>query len=302
MSLELAVTLGAVFVLVSILAVWAGSTVSSQTAAGRRRLHEAAPVKHAVLAELVSQPAAAQVAGWVGPLKMFARSKKEMSRLRARLFRAGYTNPAAPFVYAALETSMPVVVGLAVVLALGVSKGWIPALLAALVVFFTPSLFVERAIALRRKQIEQGLPDALDLLVVCMEAGSGLDQAIAKTSKELMFAYPALATELKTVITEIRAGKARMDAFKSLAHRTKVDDVRALVAMLAQTDRFGTSVGQALRTHADTSRIKRGQVAEERAQKLGVKLVFPLVLCFFPSFFVVVLGPAVIHFVRDFTH
>ena len=156
--------------------------------------------------------------------------------------------------------------------------------------------------AKRRREIENGLPDALDLLVVCIEAGSGLDQAIVKSSEELTIAYPTLAEELRILTSEIRAGKARMDAFKSLAQRTKVDDVRALVAMLLQTDRFGTSVGQALRTHADTSRTKRRQRAEERAQKVGVKLVFPLVLFFFPAFYVVVLGPAIIHFIRDFMH
>ena len=155
-----------------------------------------------------------------------------------------------------------------------------------------PGLVVERFASKRRREIENGLPDALDLLVVCIEAGSGLDQAIVKASDELAIAYPTLAEELRILTTEIRAGKPRMEAFKSLAQRTKVDDVRALVAMLMQTDRFGTSVGQALRTHADTSRTKRRQRAEERAQKIGVKLVFPLVLFFFPAFYVVILGPA----------
>jgi tight adherence protein C len=113
-------------------------------------------------------------------------------------------------------------------------------------------------------------------------------------------AYPQLADELRLLITEIRAGKSRVEAFKNLAQRTKVDDVRSLVAMLVQTDRFGTSVAQALRTHADVSRSKRQQRAEESAQKLGVKLVFPLVLCFFPALYVVLLGPAVIQFMRAF--
>ena len=159
---------------------------------------------------------------------------------------------------------------------------------------------VARRIRLRKKQIQNGLPDALDLLVVCIEAGCGLDQAIVKTSDELAIAYPVLADELRVLTTEIRAGKPRIEAFKDLAQRTKVDDVRALVAMLIQTDRFGTSIGQALRTHSDVSRDKRRQRAEEKAQKIAVKLVFPLVLCFFPAFYVVVLGPAVIQFVRGF--
>jgi tight adherence protein C len=119
-------------------------------------------------------------------------------------------------------------------------------------------------------------------------------------SDELAIAYPVLANEFRLLTSEIRAGKPRMEAFKSLAQRTKVDDVRALVAMLVQTDKFGTSIGQALRTHADVSRDKRRQRAEEKAQQIAVKLVFPLVLCFFPAFYVVVLGPAIIQFVRTF--
>ncbi len=227
-----------------------------------------------------------------------------MSRLRLRLSRAGFRQPAAPLIYSALEVVAACrrradPAGLL----LGPRRGWIAALLVA-----TASRSSCRAwssstpAAERRREIENGLPDALDLLVVCIEAGSGLDQAIVKTSEELAIAYPTLAEELRILTTEIRAGKSRMDAFKSLAQRTKVDDVRALVAMLLQTDRFGTSVGQALRTHADTSRTKRRQRAEERAQKVGVKLVFPLVLFFFPAFYVVVLGPAVIHFIREFMH
>ena len=122
----------------------------------------------------------------------------------------------------------------------------------------------------------------------------GLDQAIVKASDELGIAHPALADELRLITTEIRAGKPRLEAFKNFAERTKVDDVRSLVAMLVQTDRFGTSIAQALRTHADDVATKRRQRAEERAAKLGVKLVFPLVFCLFPAFYVVMLGPAVI--------
>ena len=138
------------------------------------------------------------------------------------------------------------------------------------------------------------------MLIVCVEAGMGLDQGIAKAAEELAVSHPALAEELGIITTEIRAGKPRMEAFKNFAERTKVDDVRQLVSMLVQTDRFGTSIAQALRTQAEVSRTKRRQRAEERAQKLGVKLVFPLVFCLFPAMFVVTLGPAVIKFVRFF--
>jgi tight adherence protein C len=151
-----------------------------------------------------------------------------------------------------------------------------------------------------KTKIDNGLPDALDLMVVCVEAGSGLDQAIQKTSVELEISHPELANELKMIITEVRAGKPRLEAFRNFASRTKVEDVKSLVAMLVQTDRFGTSVAQALRTHAEVSRTKRRQRAEERAAKIGVKLVFPLVFFLFPAFYVVTLGPAVIQFVRVF--
>ena len=131
-----------------------------------------------------------------------------------------------------------------------------------------------------------------------MEAGAGMDQSIVKVSNELHLAYPALTSEFRRVVTEIRAGRPRAEALRQFAERTKVEDVRALVLTMIQTDKFGTSVGQALRTHAETARIKRRQRAEERAQKLGVKMVFPLVFCLFPAMYVIVLGPSVLRIIR----
>jgi tight adherence protein C len=163
-----------------------------------------------------------------------------------------------------------------------------------------PGLVLLRLISRRQKVIQNGLADALDLFIVCLEAGSSLDQAIVKASDELDVAYPALAEELQMLTVETRAGKPRLEAFKNFATRTGVDDVRALVAMLVQTDRFGTSVADALRTHAKTSRTKRRQRAEERAAKISVKIVFPLVFCLFPAFYVVTLGPGIVKFVRVF--
>jgi tight adherence protein C len=172
--------------------------------------------------------------------------------------------------------------------------------LAAAIGYLLPGMFLSRKIEARKREIREGLPDALDLFIVCVEAGCGLDQAIVKASDELGLTYPSLAYELRLITTEIRAGKPRIEAFKNFAARTKVDDVQSLVALLVQTDKFGTSLAQALRTHADTSRTKRRQDAEERAGKLGVKLVFPLVLFLFPALYVVILGPAVITFLRVF--
>jgi len=182
----------------------------------------------------------------------------------------------------------------------GWSAGFMFAVMGAIVGYLTPSLVLDRRIKLRQKLIQNGLPDALDLMIVCLEAGSALDQAILRVSDELSLAYPPLADELRLVITETRAGKRRVDAFQSFAERTRIEDVRALAATLVQTERFGTSIAQALRTQADTSRTKRRQRAEEAAAKVGVKLAFPLVFFLFPAFFVVTLGPPAIQFLSVF--
>jgi tight adherence protein C len=224
-----------------------------------------------------------------------------MSRIQRRLVKAGFHGLMPAVVYSIAELTLPVVAALAVLMVAGAhTTTFIFAILAGVVAYLVPGFWLEYRIKLRKKHIQNGLPDALDLFIVCLEAGSALDQAIMKASEELALAYPALTEELRMVTSEIRAGKPRIEAFKNFAERTKVDDVRSLVAMLVQTDRFGTSIAQALRTHADVSRTKRRQRAEERAAKVGVKLVFPLVFCLFPAFYVVTLGPAIIQFVRIF--
>jgi len=227
------------------------------------------------------------------------KSPKEMTALRRRLTRAGYRGLTAAVVYGTAEVLLPFVVGGLALMVFGFSR-WYFALLGAGIGFVLPSVWLGRQTALRQKEIRNGLPDALDLMIVCIEAGSGIDQAIMKTSDELDITYPALAEEMRLVTTEMRAGKPRIEAFKNFASRTKVDEVRSLVSMLVQTDRFGTSVAQALRTHADVSRTKRRQNAEERAGKIGVKLVFPLVFCLFPALYVAILGPAVVQYFRLF--
>jgi tight adherence protein C len=228
------------------------------------------------------------------------KSPKEMTSIRRQLMTAGYRSLTAAIVYSASRMICPVLAAIAALSAFGLRRGWMIAILAGFVGVMLPGFWLARQTRRRQKVIRNGLPDALDLLIVCLEAGSSLDQGIVKASDELEIAYPALAEELRLVTTEIRAGKPRLEALKNLAARTKVDDVRALVAMLIQTDRFGTSVAQALRTHADTSRTKRRQSAEERAAKLSVKLVFPLVFFLFPALYVVILGPAVIRIMQVF--
>ena len=223
-----------------------------------------------------------------------------MSRLQRRLTRAGYPHYRSVIIYSVAELLLPVTAFFSVVWLLGWTTGIVPALLAAGVMYVVPSLYVGRKTNHRKKLIRNGLPDALDLLTVCVEAGSGLDQAIVKASQELQVSHPILAEELRLVTTEVRAGKPRLEAFRNLAQRTGVEDIRSLVSMLTQTDRFGTSIGDALRVHSETARTKRRQEAEERANKVGVKLVFPLALCLFPALYVVCFGPVVVKIYRAF--
>jgi tight adherence protein C len=229
------------------------------------------------------------------------KSPKEMGRLQRRLAQAGIHGTTPVIVYCIGEIVLALA-GFALPVIVFGSGGLIFGVLGAFVGYLTPSFMVARKVFLRKKQIQNGLPDALDLFIVCLEAGLGIDQAILKAAEELSIAYPALGEELRMLNLETRAGKPRIEAFKNFARRTQVDDVRSLVAMLVQTDRFGTSVAQALRTHAEVSRTKRKQRAEEKAAKLSVKLVFPLVFCLLPAFFVVSLGPAVIKLVNFFSN
>jgi tight adherence protein C len=239
-------------------------------------------------------------APWVKRFQQVApKSPKDVSKLRRRLTAAGYRNLTAAVLYGAAEAIVPVVFAGVTLLAVGLSN-WHIGLFAAAAGYMLPGLWLGRQTALRQTQIRNGLPDALDLMIVCIEAGSSIDQSLVKTSDELDISYPALAEELRLITTEMRAGKSRLEAFKNFAARTRVDEVRSLVAMLVQSDRFGTGVAMALRTHAEVARTRRRQSAEERAAKIGVKLVFPLVFCLFPSLYVAILGPAVVDYVRVF--
>jgi tight adherence protein C len=285
-----------VFVAVAVLSALVASVVLSRTSTEQRRLREMAAATGVTTVGIGRLSLTDRPGQIVSRVQTFVpKSPKEMGRLQRRMVRAGFRNPQrAAVLYALCEIIFPVVFALTTIYFMGVVRGGLLAFLAAGVGYALPGLWLARKIALRQKEIQNGLPDALDLLIVCVEAGAGLDAAIVKASEELAIAYPSLAHELRLITTETRAGKPRLEAFKNFAQRTGVDDVRALVAMLVQTDRFGTSIAQALRTHAATSRTKRRQRAEERAAKLGVKLVFPLVFCLFPALYVVVLGPAVI--------
>lgn len=300
MSLALMLSIIGVFACVALISGLAVTRLLERATPEQRRLRTMAVPQ---AASLVLEPT--QLTEVPDPFlqklsKAMPRSPKEMTKLRRRLIRAGYYDMRTTILFAASELVCPVIFALGPMTLLGWGDGWILSILAGIFGYLTPGLWLQRKTAQRQKMIHNGLPDALDLFIVCMEAGSSLDQAIVKASDELEISHPALTEELRIITTEIRAGKPRLEAFKNFANRTGVDDVRALVAMLVQTDRFGTSVAQSLRTHSSTSRTKRRQEAEERAGKIGVKLVFPLVLCLFPAVYVVCMGPVVIRIYRAF--
>ena len=302
MTIDVIFTIVAIFLFIGLLSTVGVSAALSSVSPERRRLRQLATAGGG--AELTLGVGGGALVDTVDPrlkrLPLAPKSPKDMNRLRRQLARAGYDSPQAMFIYVVAMLVTPVVLVVLSFTIIGVRSGWVVALFAAAIGYLLPGIVLSRKTELRKKQIENGLPDALDLIIVCVEAGCSLDQAIVKASDELDITYPALTHELRLITTEIRAGKPRLEAFKNFSARTNVDDVRSLVALLVQTDKFGTSIAQALRTHAETSRTKRRQRAEERAAKVGVKLVFPLVFFLFPALYVVILGPAVIQFVRVF--
>jgi len=168
----------------------------------------------------------------------------------------------------------------------------------ALMGFYLPDIYLNRRAGERREKILQSLPDAMDLLVICVEAGMGLDSAINKVALELKMGSPELSDELQLMNLELRAGKQRTDALKNLALRTNLDEISSLTTLLVQTDKFGTSMADALRVYSDSYRTQRYQRAEELAAKLPIKMVIPLLFCIFPSLFLVILGPAAISIYR----
>jgi tight adherence protein C len=230
--------------------------------------------------------------------KYAPQSPSELGKLQQRLVAAGYRNRDARTIFIGIRlafalltffvASSPLVGRPNVFLALGM----------AALGYLLPSMVLGRMAKKRQHRIRLSLADVLDLLVVSVEAGLGLDQALQRVGEELATTHKDLSDELRLVNLEMRAGKARQEALRNLADRTGVDDLSSLAAMLIQTDKFGTSVAQSLRVHSDTLRTKRRQRAEEAAAKTGVKMVFPLVFCIFPAIFVVTIGPAAIRFVQ----
>jgi tight adherence protein C len=223
------------------------------------------------------------------------KSQSEVSITQQRLIRAGIRSDSAVKKYYGAKVVIPAILCILVtVTGIAAASPFITYLFALVAGFLAPDFWLSRKINTRQAAIRRGLPDVLDLLVICIEAGQSLDQATARTSEELRQAQPAITDELHVVVLEQRAGRARTDAWRHFAERTGVDAVRSLVSVLVQSEQFGTSAAKTLRIHSDTLRTQRRQKVEEQAAKTSVKLVFPLVFFIFPSLFLVTLGPAII--------
>jgi tight adherence protein C len=227
--------------------------------------------------------------------RVIPKSQTEVSVTLQHLIRAGYRKESAAKIFNGSKVLIPLLLcALALVTGLGSMSPFFVYAGALGLGFLLPDFWLGRQISKRQKCIQRGLPDVLDLLVICIEAGLSLDQATARSAEELIKAQPELCDELRIVVLEQRAGRPRSESWKHLAERTGVDCVRNLVSMLVQSEQFGTSIARTLRLHSDALRTQRVQAVEEMAAKTTVKIVFPLIFFIFPSLFVVVLGPAIL--------
>lgn len=247
--------------------------------------------------------------GWfVGPLANYVMPKADAERnsTQARLVQAGFRSPRSLRNFYGLKVILALTLPLIVLIAvrwlpeLGLNTIVFAVVLVAFIGVRAPDTVLGHLRERRIKRLRNGLPDALDLLVVCVESGLGLAPAIERVARELEFSHPDLAQELTLVNVEMRAGVERPVALRNLAARSGVDDINGLVGLLVQTIRFGTSVAEALRVYSEEFRDKRMQKAEEQAAKIGTKMIFPLVLCLFPSFFIVAVGPAILRIIAAF--
>jgi tight adherence protein C len=284
--------------------------VGTRTGAARRLQRRLAPSPD--LPELIEskeQIVARVVARGLTPLAKLAQPTREdeLTAIRTKLSHAGFRSPVAVQLFLAVK----------VVLALGfvVVLLWINAarldpihmlpawgIAVAALGFFLPNAWLSSRVTERKRKIDEGLPDVLDLMVTCVEAGLGLDAALQRVAGEMALARPVLAEELTLTFLEVKAGTRRTEAFRRLADRTGVQDLKTLAATLNQTDMFGTSIGDALRVQAEGMRVHRMQRAEEKAGALSVKMTVPLVVCFLPALLTVILGPAWVNIVEAFRH
>jgi tight adherence protein C len=232
--------------------------------------------------------------------KVIPQSPDSVSETRLWLMQAGFREPAHLNIYFGLQVFFPALLFVVCILTGIFAKNPIAAIALSALGFFGTRFMLKRMITKRQDRIRLGLPDALDLALICVEAGLGLDQSLDRVGNELRGTHPDLSEELQLLILEMRAGKLRAEALRNLGLRTGVDDIRAFTAVLIQTERFGTSIGTALRVHSDALRTERRQRAEERAAKTTIKMIPALVLFIFPVMFFVILGPVVIQILREF--
>ncbi|HEU5133038.1 MAG TPA: type II secretion system F family protein [Pyrinomonadaceae bacterium] len=232
--------------------------------------------------------------------KILPPSATEAKKLQKQLMHAGFRSQEAPIIYRAIQIAtmagLPLLVaGVCALLARPVGSALVYIIIAFVAGFIIPRFFLGRITKNRQRELRWGLADALDLMVVSVEAGLGLNAAMMKVSTELKEVHSAIAIEFELANLEIRVGRDRDEALRNLAERTGVDDLRSLVAMLIQTDKFGTSIAKGLRVFSDSLRTKRRQRAEQEAQKAAVKLLFPLSCFLFPTLFIAILGPAALN-------
>jgi tight adherence protein C len=264
---------------------------------GRRRKQQEAEKEGSTVSKVLEK--ASPLARPLQPTK-----EADVSKLKATLVTAGFRGETAPSIYLGCKF-VGLIVGLflcggPMILYSGVSKNTIMQVVAvAGTLFYVPTIVLWFITKKRKDQIFFGLPDTLDLLVVCVEAGLGLDQAMRKVAEEMKSNFPVISEEFGLANFQLQMGRPRAEVLQELAARTQVDDLRSLAAILIQADKFGSSIAQALRVQSDSMRTRRRQLAEEKAAKTAVKLIFPLVMFIFPGIFVVLVGPAAIQMVRE---
>ena len=261
-----------------------------------RRLSQVSRAEDVSLLGAIAPPPGSRLEKLVKPFqKLLPRSQADISIVQKRLARAGYREQSYVNIFYSSKVLVPAVLCLvATVTQLYAYSPLFVYALAAGLGFLAPDFWLNNRVSARKLELRLGLPEALDLMVICVEAGLSVDKATMRTAEELQISQPAIADELTLVYLEQRAGRPRAEAWRNFGERTDVDTIRSLASILIQADKFGTSVGKTLRSHSEALRTRRRQDAEEQAAKTTVKLTFPLVLFIFPSLFVVTLGPSMI--------
>jgi tight adherence protein C len=279
-----------------------GALIFYRTTALRRLSQLVLPPVDADLLRSIAPSHGSRIEKLVKPFEnVVPRSKEDLLTLQKRLYRAGYREKSFVNVFYGLKVLVPGSLCLLATVT-GVyqfNPFFIYALTGGLG-FLIPDFWLSGRMKARATELRLGLPEALDLIVICVEAGLSMDKATMRTAEELRISQPAIADELNLVYLEQRAGRPRAEAWKHFAERTGVESIRSLASILIQADKFGTGIGKTLRTHSEMLRMRRRQDAEEQAAKTTVKLVFPLVLFIFPSLFVVTLGPSIITMMEGF--